>query len=86
MKRSTAVFMCLAFGIATAASAGSAPVRPAKKTTAAPAAVAVPGVKAVKPEAAAARGQTAVAPTETFGNPYETPLLLNAKPLMAGRP
>ena len=86
MKRSTAVFMGLAFGIATVASAGSLPARPAKKTAAAPAAAAVPGAKAVKPEAAAAKGQGAGASPEAFGNPYETPLLLNARPLMAGRP
>ena len=86
MKRSTAMFMCLAFGIATAATAGNAPARPAKKAAAATAAAVAPGAKAVKPEAAVVRGQTAAAPPQAFGNPYETPLLLNARPLMAGRP
>jgi hypothetical protein len=42
--------------------------------------------KTTKSEAATVRGNASTGQSEAFGNPYETPLLLNAKPLMIGRP
>ena len=88
MSKSAAVFLCMAFGLATSAGAAN-PVAPAKKAapTAAPAAPTAPaGAKATKTDGPAARGSGAVSAPEAFANPYDTPLLLNAKPLVAGRP
>ena len=84
MKKSAAVFLCLAFGATTFASAANAPVRPAKKAGAvATADTAV--AKSGKAEAGAATGNGAATAPEAFRDPYATPLLLNAKPLMMGR-
>jgi hypothetical protein len=85
MSKCAAVFLCMAFGLATTAGAANVPVVPAKKAapTTAPAAPATPAaVKATKTDGPAARGSA----PEAFANPYDTPLLLNAKPLVAGRP
>jgi hypothetical protein len=85
MEKSAAVFLCLAFGATTVASAANAPVRPAKKAAALPTsdnAVA----KAGRSVATGAKAHGAAAAPEAFGDPYATPLLLNAKPLQMGRP
>ena len=86
MSKCAAVFLCLAFGVATVASAANVPVAPAKKAAPTAAPAATTGVKAPKTEGSAARGTAPVSAPEAFGNPYETPLLLNAKPLAVGRP
>ncbi len=84
MNRTAATFLCLALASAVFASAPDSPVRAEKQTTAvAPAVAAV--AKAGKADRVAAKGSAAAAP-ETFRDPYATPLLLNAKPLMTGRP
>lgn len=85
MSKCAAVFLCMTFGLATAGAA-NVPV-PAAKTAGPVATPAVStGVKATKSEVRTARGHSAVTARETFANPYETPLLLNARPLAIGRP
>ena len=84
MKKSAAVFLCLAFGPTTFASAANVPVHPAKKAAVATAGTAV--ARSGKAEAGAAKGNGAAKAPEAFRDPYATPLLLNAKPLMTGRP
>lgn len=84
MKKIAAVFLSLAFGATTFASAADEPDRPARKAAAAAAGPAV--AKSGKPEAGAVRGNGAATAREAFSDPYATPLLLNAKPLMIGRP
>lgn len=101
MSKCAAVFLCMAFGVAASAAAANVPVAPAKKAapisataattatvaTAAPAAATTAvGAKATKTDGPAARGSGPVSAPEAFANPYDTPLLLNAKPLVAGRP
>jgi hypothetical protein len=86
MNKCATVFSCLAFGVATAASAANVPVHPAKKAAPVVAPAATAGAKATKSEGSAARRDASTGASEAFGNPYETPLLLNAKPLMIGRP
>ena len=86
MSKCAAVFLCMALGVATAAGAANVPVPLAKKAAPTAAPAATTGVKATKTEASAARGTAPVSGPEVFGNPYETPLLLNAKPLTVGRP
>ena len=86
MSKCAAVFLCMAFGLATTAGAANVPVAPAKKAAPAPAPAATVGAKATKTDGAAARGTASVSAPEAFANPYDTPLLLNAKPLAAGRP
>ena len=98
MSKCAAVFLCMAFGVVASAAAANVPVAPAKKVaptsataaaaaTATPAAATAPvGAKATKTDGPAARGSGPVSAPEAFANPYDTPLLLNAKPLVAGRP
>lgn len=86
MSKCAAVFLCMAFGLATTAGAANVPVVPAKKVAPTPAPAATAGVKATKTDVPAARGSASVSAPEAFANPYDTPLLLNAKPLVAGRP
>jgi len=86
MSKSAAVFLCMTFGLATAAGAANVPVPPAKKAAPIAAPAAATSVKATKTEAAATRGTAPATAREAFVNPYETPLLLNAKPLAIGRP
>jgi hypothetical protein len=86
MSKCAAVFLWMAFGLPAAAGAANVSAPPAKTPTPTAAPALAVAVKATKTDAPAAKGPASATTPEAFANPYETPLLLNAKPLAIGRP
>jgi hypothetical protein len=88
MKTSAAVFLCATLGLATAAGAADVPAASAKKA----AIVVAAGATAVTPKpaksdvSATRHNASPAAVAEGFRDPYQTPLLLNAKPLKGSQP